>query len=154
MFGINIIYLVFAASVGAATVILIPRENYKHFFLYGLIFGGLADAFIVVFLTELNLIQYKNMGVFNVFDYFSIWTPLTWMFVFMIFFYFLPVRKSFLIPYIIAFSVLNIATGRVMSQLGLFELIGIQKYLSPFVFLLWYSISAWAYLHIEKISLQ
>jgi hypothetical protein len=94
------------------------------------------------------------MGVFNVFVYFSIWTPITWMFTFMIFFYFLPVRKAFLVPYILAFSLLNVAVGQVMTQFGLFEVIGIQKYLAPVVFVVWYSVSAWAYLRIGQIALR
>jgi len=72
----------------------------------------------------------------------------------MIFFYFLPVRKAFLVPYILAFSLLNVAVGQVMTQFGLFEVIGIQKYLAPVVFVVWYSVSAWAYLRIGQIALR
>ena len=83
---------------------------------------------------------------------FSLWTPITWAFVFMLFFYFLPVRKVFLVPYILIFSLLSYSVGLVMQNFGLFEYIGIQKYLAPFTFLIWYSVSAWVFLRNEYVA--
>ncbi|MDD2234927.1 MAG: hypothetical protein PHZ11_00670 [Desulfitobacteriaceae bacterium] len=147
------IYPAFCFLVITGALLLIPKNSYKKYFLYGLMFGGVADSVIAIFLTAIGLINYKDMGPFSVFDIFSLWTPITWAFIFMIYFYFLPVRKGFLIAYILIFSALNYAVGFVMENFGLFEHIGIYKYLSPITFIIWYSISAWIFIKYEKIEL-
>ncbi|EHQ88325.1 hypothetical protein [Desulfosporosinus youngiae] len=138
-------YFIFAALIGLATIILIPRNLYKKYFLYGLIFGGIGDTLLITLFHLMGYLNYKNMGVTSIFGLFSFWTPISWTFYFMIFFYFLPVKKSFLVPYLLAFVALNYSVGTVMSQSGLYEVIGIYKYVQPFIYLAWCSISAWAF---------
>ncbi|SHI21438.1 hypothetical protein [Desulfosporosinus lacus] len=138
-------YLIFAVATGLASFIIIPKNLYKKFFLYGLLFGGIGDTAIASLIHSIGFINYKNMGVTNIFGIFSFWTPITWAFAYMLYFYFLPVRKYFLVPYIILFATLNYSVGIVMSQSGLLEVIGIFKYIQPLVFLVWSSISAWIF---------
>lgn len=138
-------YLIFAGLTGLASLIIIPRSSYKKFFLYGLMFGGIGDSILASLVHFMGFLNYKNMGVTSLFGIFSFWTPITWTFYFMIFFYFLPVRRYYLVPYIIIFAALNYAVGIVMSQSGLYELVGRYKYIQPFVFLSWCSISAWVF---------
>ncbi len=72
------LYLLFALSVGLATYLVIPKEQFKKFFIYGLIFGGILDSLIVILFGKVfSFFQYKNMGVFNILDIYSIWTPIT-----------------------------------------------------------------------------
>jgi hypothetical protein len=139
----------FAFAVIGAALILIPKTQYKKFFLYGLLFGGLGDSIIALLLHLSGLIRYSNMGVTSVLGIFSFWTPITWAFAFMIFFYFLPFRKSFLIPYLILFVALNYSLGLVMENLGLFEYRGFYRYIAPIVFLLWYLVSALVFIRNE-----
>jgi hypothetical protein len=64
------IYPIFAGLVGVAAVILIP----KKFFIYGILFGALADTVIVaIFSKWLNVFNYKNMGLFNISCPNSLW---------------------------------------------------------------------------------
>lgn len=138
-------YSIFAAITGLATFILIPRNLYKKFFLYGLMFGGIGDSVLASLVHFIGFLNYKNMGVTSIFGIFSFWTPITWTFYFMIFFYFLPVRKYYLVPYVLIFVAMNYSVGMVMSQSGLYEIIGVYKYIQPFVFLAWCTISAWTF---------
>jgi hypothetical protein len=154
VFGNSIIYLIFAAIAGIAFLIVVPKEQYKRYLLWGLIFGGLGNATLVPLLSSLNLIQYKNMGPFSIFGLFSIWTPLTWAFVFSTFFYLMPVRKVFLVPYILLWVALTYSVGLVMQNFGLFEYIGIHKFLAVPTFLLWYTVSTWVYLKYDHIYLR
>jgi hypothetical protein len=149
------VYMAFTFLAVSTALIIIPKQLYKRFFLYGAIFGGMGDAVVVTILSKFfHLIQYKGMGYFNVFGLFSIWTPITWTFAFMVFFYLLPIRKLFLIPYLLILTFFNYSVGLVLQSMGLFEYIGIEKYLSPFIFLAWYSIAAWVYFKNEKIILK
>lgn len=147
-----IYYPIFAIIVILGALLLIPKNSYKKYFIYGLMFGGIGDSVIAVLYNYFGLIKYKEMGPFNIMNIFSFWTPITWAFIFMLFFYFLPVRKVFLIPYILIFSLLNYSVGLVMQNIGLFEYIGIQKYLAPFTFVIWYSVSAWVFLKNEHVA--
>lgn len=138
-------YLIFAAVIGLSTIVIIPRNLYKKYFLYGLIFGGIGDTLLVTMIHYMGFLNYKILGVTSIFGIVSFWTPIAWTFYFMLYFYFLPARKIFLVPYVIVFIALNYSVGIVMSQSGLYETIGVYKYIQPFVYLAWCSISAWAF---------
>lgn len=144
-------YLLFAVTIGLATIILIPRNLYKKYLLYGLLFGGIGDSILVTIIHFLGYLNYKNLGVTSLFGIFSFWTPIAWTFYFMLFFYFLPRRKVFLAPYVLVFVALNYSVGTVMIQSGLYEVIGIYKYIQPFIYLAWCSISVWSFFKGERI---
>lgn len=153
----SLIYPTIAVLAGISTLLIIPKKRYKHFFLYGLIFGALGDTIsVLIFSKVFHLFQYRNMGLFNVFNIFSLWTPITWLFVFMLFFYFMPVRKIFLFPYLLAFIALNFAVGPVMEALGLMQAKhGVIYWFFEFgTFSLWFSIAAWVYLKNREIPLK
>lgn len=148
------LHAIMAFLFGAAALLIIPKEHNKRYFLYGLIFGAIVDIFTASSLLALGLAKYKNMGPFSVLDIFSFWTPISWMFAFSIFFYLLPVRKVFLIPYLIGFTGLSYSVGLIMEVLGLFEYIGVYRYIAPATFFIWYSVSAWVYLRQGNIELR
>ncbi|MTI84471.1 MAG: hypothetical protein FH756_11325 [Firmicutes bacterium] len=155
MFGKSIYFFYKALLFGIAAYAVIPKPEFKRYLLYGFIFGAIGDV-IMVTLTGpiLNLIKYHNMGPFSVFGLFSFWTPIAWMFAFMLFFYFLPARRAFLYPYIVGFSIFGYMVGLVLSGLGLFDYIGFYKYSALIVFIVWFSIAAYAYLKIGNIKLK
>ncbi|MDO9534993.1 MAG: hypothetical protein Q7J85_06600 [Bacillota bacterium] len=148
------IYPIFTIIVGAAALLIIPKEQYKHYLLYGFLFGGVGQILIASLLTALNLIQYKNMGPFNILGLTSIWTPLTWALAFTIFFFLLPRRKVFLIPYVLTFAALSYSVDLVKEAFGLFEYIGFNRYTAPINFLVWYSVSAWVYIRSARVELK
>ncbi|MCL4442193.1 MAG: hypothetical protein M1609_16870 [Firmicutes bacterium] len=156
MFDIRcFIYLIFAVVTGFAALVVIPKKLYKKYLLYSILLGGTVDAVLApIFSKVFHLIKYNNMGYFDILDVFSFWTPITWMFAFSIFFYLLPVQKFFLVPYLIIWTGLSYSVGIVLHDFGLFEYIGIGKFIMPVVFCLWYSTAAWVYLKTEKISLK
>ena len=139
-------YLIFAIALGLMSFLLIPRNLYKKYFLYGLLFGGIVDIAFVSLFHFMGFIIYKNMGATSIFGIFSFWTPITWTFYFMIYFYLLPVRKAFLVPYVLISVALNYSVGLVMSQSALYEVIGVYKYIQPFVYLMWSVITSWVFL--------
>ncbi len=148
--GISIVYLIKAVIFGIATVILIPKEQYKKYFIYGFFTGGVANVLVVSIFSYLNFIKYYNMGPFAVFDTFAFFTPIAWTFTMMLFLYFLPVRKVFFFPYVISFALFAVAVGEVLKGFGLYEY---SIYLMPFVFIAWFSLTAFVYMRNEKIKL-
>lgn len=154
-FGKSIIFLLKAFFFALATVVVIPKNVYKRYFIYGFIFGAIGDLIMATITGPvLHLIEYKNMGPFNLFGVVSFWTPIAWMFAFMLFFYFLPVRRIFLYPYIIGFAIYGYLVGILLQQLDLFEYNGNYIYFAPLTFIVWFSISAWVYFRNGEIDLK
>jgi len=127
---------------------------FKKYLLYGFIFGAIGDVIVAFTLHSLDLIRYYNMGPFGINGVLTIWTPISWMFAFMLFFYFLPARTAFLIPYVIGFSIFGYMVGLVLTGLGLFEYIGSYKYYAPIVFTAWFSLATYVYIKIGNIKLR
>lgn len=153
MFQNYLIYFIFAVITGTAALVVIPKALYKKYLLYAIFLGGLGDALMApIFSKVFHLIKYKNMGYFNIFDVFSFWTPVTWMFAFAIFFYLLPVKKPLVAVYLLTWTGLSYSVGIVLNALGLFDYLGIGKYIMPVVFLIWFSAAALIFLKTEKIE--
>lgn len=155
MIGKEIFFFYKALIFGLAALILIPKPQYKKFFLYGLIFGGVGDIIVILFFGKmLHLFKYTNMGVFNILNIFSLWTPWAWMFAFTFFFYLLPVQKIFLGIYLPAFAFFGHTVGLALENMGLFYYGDNYHYLAPVLYLIWFSFSAWAYFRVENIRLH
>jgi len=154
MFGKSIYFFYKALLFGIAAYAVIPRTEFKRYLIYGFIFGAIGDVLMVFTLDLLGLSKYHNMGPFSIWGLISFWTPIAWMFAFMIFFYFLPVRTVFLVPYIAGFALYAYMVGLVLSELGLFEYVGAYKYYAPLVFTAWFSIAAYVYFKVGNIKLR
>ncbi|WP_366923070.1 hypothetical protein MFMK1_003563 [Metallumcola ferriviriculae] len=143
-----------AVLFGIATILLIPKEKYKKFLIYGFLLGAVGDVLIVTLVGGLlGLIKYQNTGPFNILGLFSFWTPLAWMFTLMLFLYFLPVRIVFYHVYIVGFALFGFMVGLVLQHLGTFQYVGNYIYFAPITFITWFFLSAWLYRRSENIAL-
>ena len=149
---ISYVHAAFAVMTTVLFLIIVPKLLYKQFLIYGIIFGGLVDALMVSAYTVLGLIRYKGFGLFGILDLVSSWTPVVWISAFGMFFYMLPVRKFFLIPYILSWTAFTYGIGLVFENFGVFEYIGLWRYIAPLNFLAWFSVSAWFYTRNSKVS--
>lgn len=139
------------ASTFLATVLLIPRALYRKYLLYGLVLGGLADIVVVGLCNRvLHWFTWTSLGPANVFGWNAL-VPLSFTFWLMLYLYFLPLRTAFLIPYVIAFTGMGIIMGQVTRNLGLFSYKPFFVYLSPFIFLAWFSAAAWVFRWQERV---
>lgn len=152
MFGIgkSIIFFMKAFLLGFASIISIPQEQYRKYLIYSIFLGGATDMAVVLILSQLDLLKYLNMGPFNILGYFPFWTPIAWMFTFMIFLYYLPVRKVFFYPYIIIWAIFGIFVGLVLEGFGLYQF---NKLILFLVFIIWFFFAAVTFMHFEKIRL-
>lgn len=127
------------------TFILIPREKYKQYFIYGFVLGGLGDLAMKGLLSYLDLTWHTNGGIFQVGD-FNLLSPLSWVPVTMLFLRFLPQRSVFMYLYIFGFSVIGVFHGYVVQNAGLYDF---QPWFYPFGSLLKhlgiFSLFAWVF---------
>src|SRR5690554_852935 len=153
--GTEIVFFIKAIIFGLAAAIIIPKKLYKKYFIYGLIFGGLVDFVLVLMIGVIaGGVQYKNMGVFSVFDITSFWTPISWMLVQMIFLYLLPRKKLYFYPYVLSYGIFGYCVGLVLENFGLFKYRGVFRYLYPLVIIGWFYSVARLYMYEEKITLE
>lgn len=136
-------YLLFAFIL---TLIFIPRKEYKNYFIYGILLGGLGDFVIVlIFQNLLGIIWFKNQGMFNVLDQIAL-SPPSWTLTVMLFLYFLPARRLFLYPYVATWAVTSVGFGYVVRNAGLFD---VQPWFYPIpgylTFLSWWVAVTWIY---------
>lgn len=129
------------------TLLFIPRREYKGYFLYGFILGGMVDVLTIILLSNI-------MGVFTYSDGplvvkgIPIFVPLAFVFAWMLFLYFLPVRRTFLILYVLGFSGCSVLLGFVLQNLGYFAYtygFTLSALITFISFLFWFSFSAWLY---------
>ncbi len=155
LFDKSWIYPIFALFLAAVALLLIPKAQYKKFFLYGLLFGGLGDAVIVTLFSKLlPILRYKHTGAFGV-DDFSIWTPIGWALAFAIFLYLLPRRWAFMVPYLMTFVGLSFMIAIILANFGLLDYLKPgYRFVGIIIFTLWYAIAAYLYLRTERIELR
>jgi len=147
----NIIFFIKALVFCVLAGIIIPKEYYKKYLIYGLFLGAGIDIIVVFTLTHLGFVKYLNMGAFSIFGVIAFWTPIAWMSTVMIFLYFLPRRKLFLVSYILMFALYGIFLGEMLSNFGLYTY---NRLIMFFVFLGWFSLAAWTYLRLERIQVK
>ncbi len=154
-FGKDMYYFLLAMMLFVGALLLIPKFLYKKFFIYGFLLGGVPNvALIVVAGGVFHLFKYLNLGPLGIWGLFSIWTPVAWTFTFMLYLYFLPVRKFFYYPYILCFAFLGYLTGQALKGLGLFVLQDSYAYFEPLTFIIWFGATAWIYYRAERVALK
>jgi hypothetical protein len=141
-----------ALLFGIPTLIFIPRDLYKKYLIFGFALGGVVDvATIIIIGNWIGEFEYIA-GPLEAFGI-PVFVPIAFTFVWMLFFYFLPVRIEFLIPYIIGFIGFAVLLGFVQQNLGFFKF-GRDTYpavISQIIsFSVWFSVSALVYRIYEK----
>ncbi len=140
-------YPVYLLTAFIMTLIFIPKEHYKQYFIYGILIGGLGDVLVVaIFQNIFHIIWFKNAGIFNVLGQ-NILSPPSWTFTVMIFLRFLPVRRPFLYLYLVAFAFASTGYGYLVHSVGLFDFRPwFYPYFSALTFLGWWVFAAWVFM--------
>lgn len=143
----TLFYPVFLLMGFIVTIIFIPRKEYKTYFVYGFLIGGLGDFVLVGFLQNvLHIMHFQNQGVFNVLGQIAL-SPPSWTVVVMIFLFFLPRRRPFLYIYLIAWASYSVSYGYVVHNVGLFDFLPWFYPIPAFLlFLIWWVFAAWIFL--------
>jgi len=148
----DLIYPIFVLIVLGFSLIMIPRDLFKEYFMYGFLIGGLGDVIsVTVFQNMLGLIQFENQGIFNVLGHHAL-SPIGWTLAIMLFLFFLPQRKPFLIAYVVSWAFMAVGFGYIVHNVGLFYF---KSWFYPipayFVFLAEMSFAAWLFLKTSTV---
>lgn len=118
--AMQLYYPIFLTLAILLTLVLIPRDKYKQFLIYGLILGGLGDFILNGILSYLGFAWFPNAGIFQL-GKLNILSPLSWVPVTMLFLQFLPQRSLFLYAYILTFATFGVCHGYVVQNAGIYD---------------------------------
>ncbi|WP_042331710.1 hypothetical protein [Desulfosporosinus orientis] len=135
------------------TVLLfIPQKDIKNYFIYGILFGGLGDIIVVaLFQNVFHFISFKNAGIFSVLGQ-NLLSPPSWILTVMIYLRFLPHRKVFQYPYVLAFGAFSVGYGYLVHNVGLFDF---RPWFYPFfgylTFAMWWATITWVFVKTSSL---
>ncbi|NLI92848.1 MAG: hypothetical protein GX434_11785 [Peptococcaceae bacterium] len=146
-------YPVFLAMTFILTLIFIPKKDYKNYFIYGFLIGGLGDIIVVGMMQNLlHIMWFKNHGIFNVLGQIAL-SPPSWTMTVMIFLYFLPSQPRFLYPYIATWAGYSVGYAYIVHNVNQYDFV---PWLYPvpayFIFLGWWSFAAWLFIRTSPLA--
>ncbi len=120
----------------------------RRLFIYGLIFGGLFDSFLVCIIGNLTgrfgYINYEPFGLLGI----HIMAPISWTIFFIIYFFLLPEKKVYIYLYVFMGIFYSVLFGHMISGLGILKLT--RPIDSIITFLLWFPIATWGYFRLTN----
>jgi len=142
-------YPIYTGVLALALVILVPRKEIKRLFIYGVVFGGVANALLVSLIGNLlgagGHTNYGLLGAFGV----PFLPPIAWSAWFIMYLYFLPERKPWIVGYIVIAAVYAVFFSNVLINFHVFQL-NYGVVLVPFVvYASWFAAATWAYFRSE-----
>lgn len=145
---IKFIPFIYAGIFSIILVNVVPKQEIRRLFIYGLLFGGVFDIVVVEIGNLIGEFRYINYGPFGLMGL-HIMAPVSWTLYFIIFFYFLPKKKLYLYLYVTMGIIYSIFFCQVITKLGVLTLAhGIITSIIPF--LLWYPTATWGFLKLTK----
>lgn len=145
--AINYIPFIYSLIFAVILVAVVPKNEIRRLGIYGIIFGAIFD---VVFVSIANLtgsfryINYEPFGLIGI----HFMAPFSWAIFFILYFYFLPNKRSYIYLYTISGIFYSMMFCQMITKLGVLKLShGIIDSIIPFV--LWFPLATWGYLKIS-----
>lgn len=147
---IKFIPFIYTSIFSIILVNIVPKNEIRRLFIYGLIFGGIFDIVVVGFanlIGEFKYINYEPFGLMGI----HFMAPISWTIFFIIYFYLLPDKKIYIYLYTIMGTFYSVLFCQMITKLGVLKLAhGIIDSIIPF--LIWFPVATWGYLKLQKID--
>lgn len=102
-------------------VFLIPRSDLRYYLPYGIVLGGLMDVVLTwLFQDIFKVIKFTNLGMFHCSGQ-TVFSPLGWTLVITLYLYLWPKSGGLKYAYTVTWSVLAVAFGQLLANVGLFQ---------------------------------
>jgi len=144
-FKLQYIYIIYTLALGIMALAVVPRPEIRRLSFLGIIYGAITDFWIIIFATHLLEVGgYKNYFPFG-FMGIPFFPLLAWTFYFILYLFFLPQRKPWIIIYIIAAAGYSTIFSIILQNLGIFQW-NVGRLFIPFlIYLTWFSIVTFTY---------
>jgi hypothetical protein len=147
---IKYIPFIYTTIFSIILVNVVPRNEIRRLFIYGLIFGGVFDVVIVETANLIGEFRYINYGQFGLFGI-HFMAPIAWTVFVIIYFYLLPRKKIYIYLYTSMGVFYSIFFCQMITKLGVLKLAhGLESSIIPFV--IWFPIATLGYLKLTKMD--
>lgn len=145
----NLIPFIYTGIFAVVVIAVIPRNEIHRLSIYAIIFGGMFDVIVVTVANLLGAFKYINYGALG-FMGIHILAPTAWTLFFILYFYFLPYKRTaYLYIYVTGAIIYSIAFCQMLYKLNiLFLAHGLIDSIIPFV--IWFPLAIWGYLKLKK----
>jgi hypothetical protein len=146
------LYIIYTGALWAALLAIVPRDKMRTYLVYGILFGGLADAVILAIVDLLlGIGGFINFGPLG-FGKLPFFPPLAWSAFFAMYFYFLPSRWYLRYPYMLTTIIGSVAFSNMLMNLGIFQW-KTGRLLTPLlVYTFWTIAVTWGYRRISQAN--
>lgn len=145
---INLIPFVYTGIFALILVAVVPKIEICRLSIYGIIFGAIFDILVVTIGNLTGSFRYINYEPFGLIGIHFL-APICWAIFFILYFYFLPEKKSYIYMYTALAIFYSMLFCQMLTKLSVLKLgHGIIDSIVPFV--IWFPIATWGYLRLVK----
>lgn len=143
-FPLYLLYPLYTGAIVLVMIAVVPRERIRRLAVFGVIYGGLGDALVLLILFILNIAGYRNYGPFA-FLGLPFFPPLAWSAYFIIFLHLLPERYPWNYVFTLAAAGYSIVFSKVLQNLGLFQWKSSSILPPLIVYFIWMMVAVFTY---------
>ncbi|SFG11276.1 hypothetical protein SAMN05660649_00721 [Desulfotomaculum arcticum] len=145
----HFIYLIYTSVFALILIAVVPKREIRRLSIYGIIFGGIMDVFMLIMGNITGLFGWINYGPFG-FLGIPIFSSISWAIYFILYFYFLPEHKPLVYVYTAGGIVFSVLYTNIVISLGVFESYN-RVWLPLMAFILWFSTATWGFYKLTGI---
>lgn len=146
-FPLYMLYPLYTGGLALIMFAVVPRKDIRRLIPYAIVFGGIADALLLLILTFwLGVAGYINFGPLG-FLGMPFFPLLAWTFFFVIYLYLLPERFPWNVVFTLTAAAFSIIFSNVLQNLGIFVWRTDRLVIPAIVYLTWMSLVTFVYQH-------
>ena len=143
-------YPIYTIVLFILTYLIVPRNEIRYLIRYGIVFGAVPDAVMVIFFTKiLGLGGYFNFGPFA-FQGIPIFPLMAWTIYFVLYLYLLPRDKPWVYIFPIAAAFFSVLFSNILQNLRIFKWNWGTIFIPSIIYLFWHIFVTWLYLKIHS----
>lgn len=143
------VYPIYTTALLVITYALVPRQEIRYLFRYGVIFGAVIDAAIIIFINIIGLGGYINYGPFA-FKGIPFFPLIAWTIYYILYLYLLPKSKPWIYIFPISAAFYSVLFSNVLQNLGIFKWNWGTLVVPFIIYLIWHITVTMAYLKLVQ----
>lgn len=148
------IYPIYTFVLFIVTYLLVPRQEIRYLLRYGVIFGAVTDAvMIIVFTKIIGLGGYIAYGPFA-FKGMPFFPLLAWTIYYVLYLYLLPKSKPWTYIFPITAAFYSVLFSNVLQNLGIFKWNWGTILIPSLIYLFWHFTVTWIFIKIQETKLK
>lgn len=140
--------LIYAGVFALILVAVVPKAEIRRLSIYGIIFGSIFNVAILLFGYVTGILAYINYGPFGLMNI-HFFAPLAWTLFFILYFYFLPKNKFYLVIYVASATIFSYFFNHIIVSLGILKRSGLLPVL--IIYPAWFITATWGFYKLTSI---